>query len=70
MLVIVVLGWRLGGWRLALLVAVLGFFAAASGLWIPAMQTLYLCGASALVACLLGEGQRSLAELARLAPAR
>ena len=54
LLVIVALGWRLGGWRLALLVAALGFFAAASGLWIPAMQTLYLAGAATLVACMIG----------------
>ena len=54
LLVIVALGWRLGGWRLALLVGLLGFFAASSGLWVPAMQTLYLAGAATLVACLLG----------------
>ena len=54
LLVIVALGWRLGGWRLALLVALLGLFAAASGLWVPAMQTLYLAGAATLVACMIG----------------
>lgn len=47
-------GWRLGGWRLCLLVAVLVGFCAATGLWVPAMQTLYLCGASVVVACVLG----------------
>jgi glycine betaine/proline transport system permease protein len=54
LLVIVALGWRLGGTRLALLVGVLGFSAAASGLWVPAMQTLYLAGAATLVACIIG----------------
>ena len=54
LLVVVALGWRLGGWRLALLVGLLGFFAAASGLWVPAMQTLYLAGAATLVACIIG----------------
>lgn len=54
LLVIVTLGWVLGGWRLALLVGVLGFFAAATGLWVPAMQTLYLAGAATLVACVIG----------------
>ena len=52
--VLVVLGWRLGGWVLALIVGGLTWFCAASGLWVPAMQTLYLCGASVLVACALG----------------
>ncbi|MBI1169963.1 ABC transporter permease subunit [bacterium] len=42
------------GWRLCLLVAVLVGFCASTGLWVPAMQTLYLCGASVVVACVLG----------------
>ena len=54
LLVLTVLGWRLGGWGLALIVAILTGFCAVTGLWIPAMQTLYLCGASALVASALG----------------
>lgn len=54
LLVVAALGWRLGGWGLALLAAALTFFAASTGLWVPAMQTLYLCGASALVACAIG----------------
>ncbi|MFT3989038.1 ABC transporter permease [Aestuariivirga sp.] len=54
LLIIAALGWRLGGIGLAATVGVLTFFAAATGLWVPAMQTLYLCGASALIACLLG----------------
>ncbi|MFO1088131.1 MAG: ABC transporter permease subunit [Hyphomicrobiales bacterium] len=52
--ILVALGWRLGGVGLAILVGLLGFFAAATGLWVPAMQTLYLAGASTLVACALG----------------
>ena len=47
-------GYRLGGLGLAAVATVLGFFGAATGLWVPAMQTLYLCGASALLACVLG----------------
>ena len=31
-------GWRLGGWGLALLVAVLTGFCATTGLWVPAMR--------------------------------
>ncbi len=54
LIVLVALGWRLGGWGLAAILAVLIWVCAASGLWVAAMQTLYLCGASVLVACLLG----------------
>jgi glycine betaine/proline transport system permease protein len=54
LLVLVVLAFRLGGWGLALTIGVLTAVTAATGLWVPAMQTLYLCGASALVACLIG----------------
>ncbi|MGL6183660.1 MAG: ABC transporter permease, partial [Aestuariivirga sp.] len=54
LLILAALGWRIGGAGLAILVALLGFFAAATGLWVPAMQTLYLAGASTLVACALG----------------
>ena len=54
LLVVVAVGWRIGGRGLAIIVGVLGFFAAATGLWVPAMQTLYLAGAATLVACLLG----------------
>lgn len=54
LLIVTALGWRLGGWGLAAVVAVLTAFCAACGLWVPAMQTLYLCGASALMAAGLG----------------
>ncbi len=47
-------GWRLGGTALAVVVGLLSAFCAATGLWLPAMQTLYLCGASALVASAIG----------------
>ena len=54
MLVLTALGWRLGGWGLSLIIAVLTGFCATTGLWVPAMQTLYLVGVSALVASALG----------------
>ena len=54
LLILAVLAYRLGGWGLTIVISLLTAFAAATGLWVPAMQTLYLCGASALVACLLG----------------
>jgi glycine betaine/proline transport system permease protein len=47
-------GWRLGGFRLALLVAVLTTFCAATGLWVQTMATVYLCGVAALIAAIIG----------------
>jgi glycine betaine/proline transport system permease protein len=54
LVIVVALAWRLGGLGLATVIGLLTFACAASGLWLPAMQTLYLCGASALFACLIG----------------
>ena len=47
-------GWQLGGRRLALLTASLATFIAVVGLWDKAMVTLYLCGISVIIACLIG----------------
>ena len=47
-------GWRLGGWRLALLVGGLLLFIAVTGNWEPAMVSVYLCGIGVVVACLIG----------------
>ena len=47
-------GWRLGGPRLAALVAALSFLIAATGQWEKAMITVYLCGISVVVATLIG----------------
>ncbi len=47
-------GWQLGGWRLGLLTASLTSFIAIVGLWTKAMVTLYLCGLSVIIACLIG----------------
>jgi glycine betaine/proline transport system permease protein len=54
LLVLTVVALRLGGVGLAIVVGLLTAITAATGLWVPAMQTLYLCGASALVACAIG----------------
>jgi glycine betaine/proline transport system permease protein len=54
LLLVAALGYRFSGLGLAILVSVLTFVSAATGLWVPAMQTLYLCGASALVASAIG----------------
>ncbi|MFT7597049.1 MAG: glycine betaine/proline transport system permease protein, partial [Paracoccaceae bacterium] len=48
------IGWRIGGWRLALLTGGFSAFIAASGLWDKAMVTVYLCGVSVLVASVIG----------------
>ncbi|MFT5112415.1 MAG: glycine betaine/proline transport system permease protein [Parasphingorhabdus sp.] len=47
-------GWQLGGRRLGLLSAGLSLFIVAVGLWPKAMVTVYLCGLSVLIACLIG----------------
>jgi len=47
-------GWQLGGRRLGLLTAGLATFMAIVGLWEKAMVTLYLCGLSVVIACLIG----------------
>ena len=47
-------GFQLGGWRLAGLVAALTSFCAVVGLWEKTMATVYLCGISAFIACLIG----------------
>jgi len=47
-------GWQLGGRRLGLLTASLTTFIAVVGLWSKAMVTLYLCGLSVVIACLIG----------------
>ena len=54
LVVLAAIGWRLGGPGLAAVVAGLTLFCAVTGLWVPAMQTLYLCGAAVLVSCLIG----------------
>lgn len=47
-------GYQLGGLRLAALVAALTVFCAVTGLWEKTMATVYLCGISAFIACLIG----------------
>ncbi|RVD73708.1 MAG: ABC transporter permease subunit [Mesorhizobium sp.] len=47
-------GYQLGGSRLAALVAGLTAFCAVTGLWEKTMATVYLCGISAFISCLIG----------------
>ena len=48
------IGWRMGGWRLAMMTGLMSAFIAASGLWPKAMITVYLCGVSVLIATVIG----------------
>ena len=47
-------GWSLGGIRLAVTVGALALLIALAGQWPKAMITVYLCGLSVLIACLIG----------------
>lgn len=47
-------GFRLGGWKLALLTSGLATLIAATGQWEKAMITVYLCGISVVFAALIG----------------
>jgi len=47
-------GLRIAGWRLALLVFLLVSLIAAVGLWEKSIITVYLCGVSTVIACLIG----------------
>jgi len=49
-----VAGWQLGRWRLALGVVLLAGFILLNGQWRNAMETVYLCGISTLIAALIG----------------
>ncbi len=48
------LGYQLGGWRLAILTFLLTLFCALVGLWDKTMVTVYLCGISVMFAAVLG----------------
>src|SRR5690606_21088560 len=47
-------GWQLGGARLAVQTAALALFIALTGNWLNGMETVYLCGLSVIIACLIG----------------
>ena len=64
---LVLLGWRAGGWRLALLCGGLSALIAVTGLWSKAMVTVYLCGASVILATIIGVPLGVLAALNRRA---
>lgn len=54
LMMITLLALHFAGWRLALMSFVLSGFIIVNGLWKDAMTTLYLCGASVIIACLIG----------------
>ena len=51
---VTILGYQLGGLRLALTVGLMAAFTAAVGLWQPTMITVYLCAVAVAVAALIG----------------
>ncbi len=52
--VITIIGWKFGGWKLALMNGVMTLFIASTGMWEKAMVTVYLCGASVIIASAIG----------------
>jgi len=54
MLLITLAGWQLGRWKLAALCFLLSAFILVNGLWEDAMETIYLCGVSVLIASMIG----------------
>jgi len=45
---------RFGGWKLAIACVLMTGFIVTNGLWAKAMTTVYLCGASVVIACFIG----------------
>jgi glycine betaine/proline transport system permease protein len=52
--ILAIAGFRLGGFPLAASVGLMVAFCAVSGLWKETMATVYLCGVSAVISCLIG----------------
>jgi len=53
-LMLVALGWRFGGVRLAIMNGLMAAFILSTGMWEKAMITVYLCGSSVLIAAAIG----------------
>lgn len=51
---VALLGYRLGGWSVALTAGLLILFPAATGLWLQTMTTLYMIGTAAMVCVIVG----------------
>ncbi len=64
---ITLIGYRFGGWKLALMAFLMAGFVLVTGNWAKAMVTVYLCGASVILATLIGVPLGVLAALNRRA---
>jgi len=53
-LMIAAIGWKFGGWKLAVMNALMAGFIVSTGMWEKAMITVYLCGSSVVIASLIG----------------
>lgn len=60
---LVLISWKAGGLRLALLCGTMSGFIVVTGLWSKAMVTVYLCGASVILATVIGVPLGLLAAL-------
>ncbi len=54
MLMTVLLAWRMAGWRIALFALLGQLFMLLTGLWVPFMQSTYLCGLAVLLCLVIG----------------
>jgi glycine betaine/proline transport system permease protein len=68
---VALLGYQLGGWRLALVTGLLMSFTAVTGLWKETMTTVYMIGSAAVVCIVVGfligviaSGSKKLSEVA------
>jgi len=61
------LGWKFGGWRLAVMTSLMAGFIAVTGMWEKAMITVYLCGSSVVIASVIGIPMGVLAASSRTA---
>ncbi len=53
-LMITAIGWKFGGWKLAVMNLLMAGFIVSTGMWEKAMITVYLCGSSVVIASVIG----------------
>jgi len=53
-LMVVLLGYHFGGWRLAVMNGLMTAFIVTTGMWEKAMVTIYLCGSAVVIASVIG----------------
>lgn len=51
---LVFIGWKFGGWKLALVNGLMALFIVTNGMWAKAMITIYLCVTSVVIASIIG----------------